>query len=45
MKNRKVLLPTLLSIALIFGLLLPAFMLNTASVMAQEQTKPMVAAG
>ena len=39
MKNRKILLPALLSISLVFSLIL------TASVMAQEQVTPMVAAG
>ena len=45
MKNRKIPLPALLSIALTFSLFLPASVLNTASVMAQGQVTPMVAAG
>jgi len=45
MKNRKMLLAALLSIALVFSLILPASVLNMASVMAQEQITPMVAAG
>ena len=45
MKNRKILLPALLSIALVFSLILPASVLNTNSVMAQGQVTPMVAAG
>ena len=44
MKNRKMLLPVLLSIALVFSLILPASMLNTAPVVAQGQVTPMVAA-
>ena len=45
MKNRKMLLPALLSIALAFSLILPASVLNMTSVMAQEGIMPMVAAG
>jgi len=45
MKNRKMLLPALLSIALVCSLILPASVLNMASVMAQGQVTPMVAAG
>jgi len=40
MKNRKILLPALFSIALIFSLILPASVLNTASVIAQENVTP-----
>jgi heat shock protein HslJ len=36
MKNRKILLPVLLSIALVFSLILPASVLNMTSVIAQE---------
>jgi alpha-tubulin suppressor-like RCC1 family protein len=43
MKNRKILLPVLLSIALVFSLILPASMLNTAPVMAQGQVTLIVA--
>jgi hypothetical protein len=43
MKNRKILLPVLRSIALVFSLILPASMLNTAPVMAQGQVTLMVA--
>jgi len=43
-KNRKMLLPALLSMALVFTLILPASMLNTAPVMAQRQVTLMVAA-
>ena len=39
------LLPALLSIALVFSLILPASVPNMASVMAQGQLTPMVAAG
>ena len=42
-KNRKMLLPALLSMALVFTLILPASMLNTAPVMAQRQVTLMVA--
>jgi alpha-tubulin suppressor-like RCC1 family protein len=42
MKNMKMLLPALLSIALAFSLVLPASMVNTAPVMAQGQVTPMV---
>jgi hypothetical protein len=45
MKNRRMLLLTLLSIALVFSMILPASVLNMASVMAQGQVTPMVAAG
>ena len=45
MKIRKMLLPSLFSIALIFSLIFPASVPNIASVMAQEQVTPMVAAG
>jgi alpha-tubulin suppressor-like RCC1 family protein len=44
MKNRGMFLPALLSIALVFSLILPAAILNTASVMVQGQVTPMVAA-
>ena len=44
-KNRKSFLPALLSIVLVFSLILSLSVLNTASVMAQGQTTPMVAAG
>jgi hypothetical protein len=44
MKNRKMLLPSLLSIALVFSFILLASMLNTAPVMAQGQVTFMVAA-
>ena len=44
MKSRKILLPALLSIVLIFSLILPASMLNTAPVMAQGQVTLMVVA-
>jgi len=43
-KNRKNLLPALLSIALVSSIVLPASMLNTAPVVAQGQVTPMVAA-
>jgi len=43
-KNRKILLPALLSMALVFSLILPASVLNTAPVMAQGQVTLMVAA-
>ena len=43
MKNSKMLLPALLSLALVFSLILTASMLNTAPVMAREQVTPMVA--
>jgi alpha-tubulin suppressor-like RCC1 family protein len=43
MKNGKMLLPVLLSIALVFSLILPVLMLNTAPVMAQGQVMLMVA--
>jgi hypothetical protein len=43
-KNRKMLLPVLLSIALVFSLILPASVLNRAPVMAQGQVTLMVAA-
>jgi hypothetical protein len=45
MKNRRMLLPTLFSIALVFSLIVPAPLLNTASVMAHGPVTPMVAAG
>jgi alpha-tubulin suppressor-like RCC1 family protein len=45
MKNKKMLLPALLSIALIFGLIVPASLLNMASFVGQESVTPMVAAG
>ena len=45
MKNRKMLLPALLSIALVFSLILPASVPNMASVMAQGNVTPMIAAG
>ena len=45
MTNRKTLLPALLSKALVFSLILPALILNMASVAAQEQVTPMVTAG
>jgi len=44
MKNRKILLPVLLFIALVFSLILPASMLNTAPVMARWQVTPVLAA-
>ena len=44
MKNRKMLLQVLLSMALVLSLILPASVLNTASVMAQGSVPPMVAA-
>jgi len=40
MKNRKILLPALFSIALIFSLILPASVLNMTSVIAQENVTP-----
>jgi len=43
MKNRKMLLPVLLSIALVFSLILPASMLNAAPVMARGQATRVVA--
>ena len=45
MENRKMFLPALLSMTLVFGLILPASALDMASVMAQGQVTPMVAAG
>jgi alpha-tubulin suppressor-like RCC1 family protein len=45
MKNRKILLPALRSIALVFSLILPASVLNITSVMAQGNVTPLVAAG
>jgi alpha-tubulin suppressor-like RCC1 family protein len=44
MKNRKMLLRVLLSVGLVFSLILPALMLNTAPVMAQGQVTLMAAA-
>ena len=44
MKNRRMLLPILLSIALVSSLVLTVSMLNTAPVMARGQATPMVAA-
>ena len=44
MKNRKMLLPALLYIALVFSLILPASVLNMAAVMAQGQVTPLVTA-
>jgi len=43
--KRKILLQVLLSMALVLSLILPASLLNTASVMAQGTVTPMVAAG
>jgi len=45
MENRKMLLPTLPYIALVFSLILPASVLNMAAVMAQGQVTPLVTAG
>jgi alpha-tubulin suppressor-like RCC1 family protein len=44
MKNKKTLSPVLLSVALVFSLILPATMLNTAPVMARGQVTRVVAA-
>jgi hypothetical protein len=43
-KNRKILLPVLLSMALVFSLIISASVLNAAPVMAREQVTLMVAA-
>jgi hypothetical protein len=45
MKNKKMLLQVLLSMALVLSLILPSLVLNTAFVIAQGSVTPMVAAG
>jgi len=42
MKNRKMLLPVLLSVAVVFSLIVTASMLDAAPVMARGQATPMV---
>lgn len=45
MKNKKMLFPPVLSVALVLSLILPVSVLNVASVMAQAQVTPMLATG